>query len=129
MNAWYQELVKPYGTPPNWVFGPVWTTLYAMIVASIVIYLRNRPADAGHSVTTLLVVHIVSNLIWTPLFFRLQSIALALVDIVILDITLALLIVAFWKVSKPASVLLWPYMLWVSYATYLNVAFLVLNRG
>ena len=128
MNAWYQELVKPLGTPPNWVFGPVWTTLYAMIVVSIAIYLRNRPSNAGHSVTALLVVHIVSNLIWTPLFFRLQSMALALVDIVILDITLALLIVAFWKVSKPASVLLWPYMLWVSFATYLNVAFLVINR-
>jgi len=128
MNDWYQELARPFGTPPNWVFGPVWTTLYVMIAVSIAIYLRNRPVHAGHSVTALLIVHIVSNLIWTPLFFRLQSIALALVDIVILDITLVFLIVAFWKVSKPASILLWPYMLWVTYATYLNVAFLILNR-
>ena len=128
MNEWYQRLEKPFGTPPNWVFGPVWAVLYAMIAASIYLYMKKRTPEAGYGPLAILALHIIANLIWTLLFFRLNSIALALVDILILDVTLVVLIVLFWKTSRAASVLLWPYMLWVSFATYLNAAFLFLNR-
>jgi tryptophan-rich sensory protein len=128
LNEWYQRLEKPFGTPPNGVFGPVWAVLYAMIAASIYLYMKKRTPEAGYGPLAILALHIIANLIWTLLFFRLNSIALALVDILILDVTLVVLIVLFWKTSRAASVLLWPYMLWVSFATYLNAAFLFLNR-
>ena len=128
VNEWYESLERPLGTPPNWVFGPVWTVLYAMIVASIYIFLKNRRDDSGYGLIAILVLHIVANLAWTGLFFRLHSPALALVDILVLDATLVLIIVLFWKISRPASILLWPYLCWVLFATYLNAAFLFLNR-
>jgi tryptophan-rich sensory protein len=127
-NEWYQELERPSGTPPNWVFGPVWSILYAMIAASIYLYMKKRTPEEGYGPLIILALHIIANLIWTPLFFRLHSIALALIDILILDVTLVILIVLFWRISRAASVLLWPYMLWVSFATYLNAAFFFLNR-
>ncbi|MHC5058222.1 MAG: TspO/MBR family protein [Planctomycetota bacterium] len=128
MNEWYRGLKKPFGTPPNWVFGPVWTILYAMIAASIYLYVKKRTPEAGYGPLAILALHIVTNLIWTSLFFGLRSMALALVDILVLDVTLVVLIVLFWRTSRAASILLWPYMLWVSFATYLNAAFLLLNR-
>ena len=79
--------------------------------------------------TIILIVHLVANFSWTPLFFGAQNPLLALLDIIVLDVTLVVLIVLFWKASTIAAVLLIPYLCWVSFATYLNAGFYWLNRG
>ncbi|GAB4266660.1 MAG: hypothetical protein Kow0029_00520 [Candidatus Rifleibacteriota bacterium] len=128
MNQWYEQLNRPPLTPPNWIFGPVWTVLYLMIASSIFIFFKNRPAGANNLVLVFLGIHLISNFIWTWLFFGLKAPGFALIDIVILDITLVYLIFSFWPVSKASAILLCPYLCWVLFATYLNAAFFWLNR-
>lgn len=129
MNAWYQALQQPPLTPPNEVFGPVWTVLYGMIAVSIVLFLRKVRREWGYGVYGVIGVHILSNVAWTGLFFGLRSPGLALMDILLLDVTLVWMVRVFWKAHRVASILLWPYLAWVLFATYLNAAFWVLNRA
>ncbi len=129
MNDWYESLQRPALTPPNWVFGPVWTVLYIMIALSIFLIVKNQRAGSGLGIYILIALHLMTNFSWTPLFFRLQSPGLALIDILILDVTLALMIYYFWQTNRVASFLLWPYLLWVLFATYLNFSFYILNRN
>jgi len=128
VSTWYVELQKPSFNPPNWVFGPVWTVLYIMIASSIFLYLR-APAKQYFIVTvTVLVIHLVLNFVWTPLFFNLHSLFLALLDIILLDLTLICVLILFWKTSWVAGLLLIPYFFWVCLATYLSAGFFLLNR-
>ena len=129
MNTWYQELTRPYLTPPNWVFGPAWTILYIMIAISIIFYYQASGKERVILTTGILVVHLVANFSWTPLFFGVKAPLLALLDILVLDATLVALIYLFWQANTVAAVLLIPYLLWVSFATYLNAGFYWLNRG
>ncbi len=129
MNPWYENLQKPPLTPPGWVFGPVWTVLYLMIALSVFLFLRSSGGTAGRGIYVLLGVHLLANFVWSGLFFRLESPGWALLDILILDVTLIFLVVYFWEISRVSSVLLWPYTLWVLFATYLNAGFVILNRG
>ena len=127
MNNWYQTLEKPALTPPGWIFGPVWSVLYLMIFVSIGIFIkRNRLKKPW--IYGLVVFHLITNFIWTPLFFGMQNPGVALIDIALLDISLILMIIFFWKVDKLSSILLWPYLAWVLFATYLNCGFYILNR-
>ena len=128
MNAWYEGLKKPPLTPPNWIFGPVWTMIYLLIASSLYLYLRTKPKQHSEATVILLVIHLISNFIWTALFFRLQSPLLALLDIFVLDLSLAALIFLFQKTNKIAAALLLPYGLWVGFATYLNLGFFLLNK-
>jgi len=128
MNGWYQSLHRPPLTPPDWIFGPVWTVLYIMIALSIVLFVKNRTRGTGLAPYFWIILHLLANFSWTALFFRLRSPGLALIDIVVLDISLIVMIHYFWKTSRTASILLWPYSVWVLFATYLNVAFYILNR-
>ncbi len=128
MNAWYEGLKKPPLTPPNWIFGPVWTIIYLMIASSLYLYLRTKPKQHPEATVILLVIHLISNFIWTALFFRLQSPLLALLDIFVLDLSLAALIFFFHRTNRIAATLLFPYGLWVGFATYLNLGFFLLNR-
>ena len=128
MNEWYQSLTKPFLNPPGWVFGPVWTVLYIMITLSILLFLKNVKNSTGYNIYILLGIHIISNFAWTSIFFGLKSPFWALLDLVVLDITLVFLITNFWQVSKVSSILLWPYLLWVLFATYLNAGIWWLNR-
>jgi len=129
MNSWYQELTRPYLTPPNWVFGPAWTVLYIMIAVSIIMYYSTSGKQQVLLTTIILVVHLVANFAWTPIFFGLQNPLFALLDIIVLDVTLLALIYLFWQANPFAAVLLIPYLCWVSFATYLNAGFYWLNRG
>ncbi len=128
MNAWYEGMKKPPLTPPNWLFGPVWTMIYLMIASSLYLYLRTKSKHHPETTVTLLVIHLISNFIWTALFFSLQSPLLALFDIFVLDLSLAAIIFLFRKTNKIAAALLLPYGLWVGFATYLNMGFFLLNR-
>jgi translocator protein len=128
MNDWYEGLQRPALTPPNWVFGPVWTVLYIMIAISIFLFVKNHKTGIGFRIYFLIALHLIANLSWTALFFRVQSPGLALIDIIVLDVTLMLMIYNFWQTNRMASILLWPYLLWVLFATYLNFSFYILNR-
>lgn len=129
MNAWYEGLKKPPLTPPNWIFGPVWTMIYLLIVSSLYFYLRTKPKQHPEATVIVLVIHLISNFVWTALFFSFQSPLLALLDIFVLDLSLAALIFLFQKTNRIAAALLLPYGLWVGFATYLNLGFYLLNRS
>ena len=129
MNNWYETLNKPVLTPPNWVFGMVWPILYVMIAVSIVMFVKASWNKNAVWIYILIGAHLCCNFIWTTLFFTLQLPGLALVDIVVLDVTLVVMLLIFWKVNKIAGALLVPYLVWVLFATYLNAAFYVLNKA
>ena len=128
MNDWYENLQRPALTPPNWIFGPVWTVLYIMIAVSIFLFVKNHKTGTGFGIYFLIALNLIANFSWTVLFFRLQSPGLAVIDIVVIDISLILVIYYFWQTNRIASTLLWPYLLWVLFATYLNFSFYVLNK-
>lgn len=127
MNVWYSTLSRPPLTPPDWIFAPVWSVLYVTITVSIVLYYRSPAKSQVWLTTGILVFHLIANFIWTALFFRLQSPALALADILFMDISLVVIIISFWSSSRAAAVLLIPYLIWILFATYLNFGFFILN--
>jgi len=128
VDGWYASLQRPPGTPPNAVFGPVWLAIYAMIGVALAL-LWHCPADtrAKRRALRLFALQMGLNLLWTPAFFGLQRIDLALVVILPLLVLIALTVRAAAPISRLAATLLLPYFLWVGYATYLNIGFLLLN--
>lgn len=128
MNAWYATLKRPPLTPPDWIFGPVWTVLYIMIAVSLFLYYRGERGRAPARVTALIAANISSNIAWTPLFFGCRNPAAALADILILVATLVGIIAHFRRNHPVSALLLIPYLVWVSFATYLNAGFYLLNK-
>lgn len=128
MNAWYATLKRPPFTPPNWVFGPVWAILYLMIAVSLFLFYRNEKEPVPIRINALIGTHIASNLTWTSLFFGRQNPAAALVDIFILVVTLVAMIAYFRRKHPVSAVLLIPYLVWVTFATYLNTGIYLLNK-
>jgi benzodiazapine receptor len=126
-GSWYSSIIKPDFTPPNWVFGPAWTTLYVMMGASL--YLLLEAGESLHKKYALLPfsIQLLLNFFWSVLFFGLNSPFLALLEIAFLWIAIAATIFFSWRVSKNASLLLIPYILWVSFAAFLNYSILMLN--
>ena len=121
VDGWYASADKPSFNPPNWLFAPVWTTLYAaMAVAAWLVWRR------GGDLWTWWV-QLALNLAWTPVFFAGQWLWPALVVIIALDVAVAVTTVAFWRVSRPAGLLFVPYLAWVLFATALNTAIAALN--
>lgn len=124
--AWYATLNKPSFNPPNWVFAPVWTTLYVMMaVAAWLVWRTHKPET--HYALTVYGVQLALNFFWSILFFRLHSPGLALIDILAMWLAIATTIALFWPIDWRAGALLVPYLAWVSYATALNAAIWVLN--
>ena len=116
---WYVALWKPAWTPPNWVFGPVWTVLYVLIgIAGWMIFSRPSPSSAKY----LWVSQLILNALWSWLFFGLHNTLLALLDIVALVACIAVLIIVSYQRQRMVSWLLLPYLAWVAYASTLNAA-------
>jgi benzodiazapine receptor len=127
--GWYENLQRPPGTPPNWLFGPVWISLYAMIGAAFaIIWHRAEPGAVQRAAMIWFTVQLVLNLAWTPVFFGMHQMLVALVVIVGLWVVIAVTIAQFRRLNPVAAMLLTPYLLWVSYATYLNGGYWFLNR-
>ncbi len=122
--TWYKLLDKPSFAPPNWVFGPVWTTLYTLIGISLFLIWQNKKKPS----TKLFFVHLFLNAIWSPIFFGLKDLGLAFAVILLMDITLIVIIKYFYKFSKLAAYLLIPYLLWISFASVLNFSIWQLNN-
>lgn len=128
-GGWYAGLNRPPGTPPDWIFGPVWIVLYLSIglASALVAAMPAERRVRGWLLAT--VVQLLLNAAWTPLFFGWHRTDLSLVVIGLLLIAIITTIVLFWRTRPLAGQLLVPYALWVGYATYLNAGFVVLNRG
>jgi benzodiazapine receptor len=122
---WYASLAKPSFTPPNAVFGPVWTILYLMM--AVAVWRIGGGDPARKRAVVLFAVQLALNAIWSPVFFGLEMPGLGLAVIVALLVSLAATVVVFWRIDRAAGLLLAPYLLWVCYATALNAAIVVLN--
>lgn len=128
IDTWYSTLQKPVFSPPNWIFGPVWTLLYLMMGISLYIFWNAKThTKERHQGLSLFFVQLALNVIWSILFFGLHLPFVALIDIMALWLTIFLTIIKFNASSKPAAYLLIPYLLWVSFATILNLAIVLLN--
>lgn len=127
--TWYAVLNKPSLNPPNWVFGPVWTVLYTLMGISLFIVWKKR--EQGFNIVSALYIfftQLILNAAWSIVFFGVKSISGALILIIILWFTILLTIIKFSNISKPSSYLLIPYILWVSFAAYLNYSIYSLNK-
>ncbi|MBQ8634995.1 tryptophan-rich sensory protein [bacterium] len=124
---WFNTLNKPFLAPPDWLFTPVWIVLYIMIAASFFLFLSGGIKKEKHMPLIFFLAQLALNFAWSPIFFGMQNILGAFIIIVFLYIFLILTIITFFKHSKMASLLLIPYLIWISFAAYLNFGYLVLN--
>jgi benzodiazapine receptor len=133
VDGWYAEAEKVFWSPPNVLFGPVWTALYALMAIAAWLVWRERKVRDVRRPLTLYVIQLVLNAVWTPVFFGLYPLVgvaalwVALAIIVALDILVLLTMLAFWRVRRAAAVLLIPYWAWVLFATTLNAGIAVLQ--
>lgn len=127
-GEWYAGLERPALNPPNWIFGPVWSVLYLLIAVSGWLVWRARGA-AGRRRLGLVIffVQLVLNALWSWIFFGLHALGWALVEIVVLNLTIVALVVVFRRLSRTAAWMLVPYWLWVSFASYLTWGYWRLN--
>lgn len=124
-GPWYEALAKPAWNPPNWLFGPAWTTLYAlMALAAWKVWIAVGRVDRALALYGL---QLLLNGLWSWLFFGLQRIDLALLDILALWLLVLATLVLFWRRDRLAGILMVPYLLWLSFAAALNLAIWQLN--
>ena len=127
-GPWYQRLRKPSWQPPDWLFGPAWTLIFALSTASAVHAWRNAQNRAQRDwVIVLFALNGFLNVLWSTLFFALRRPDWALIEVALLWLSILLPIVAFWRFAKPASLYLLPYLVWVSLAAFLNLTVVRLN--
>ncbi len=124
-EPWYSELIKSNFNPPDWVFAPVWTTLYLMMTLAIWLFWHSKNRDMN--TIYIYFIHILFNTTWSVVFFALHNILLALINLVILIILIIILMLRFKRVNKISSYLMIPYLLWSCYALFLNFNLLILN--
>ena len=127
VRDWYPRLRKPVGTPPSWVFGPAWTTLYVLMAISAWLVWR----DYGSGARPALMIffgQLALNVAWSAIFFGSRLIGVALAEIAILWLAIAFNMLVFYWLKPIAAWLLAPYLLWVTYASYLNFGIWRLNR-
>lgn len=128
VTTWYTTLNKPSFNPPNWLFAPVWSTLYAMMgVAAGLVWARSAETYKVKAALSVFALQLALNSLWSILFFGLRNPTVALVEIVVLWIAIFLTIRRFYPISKWAAWLLIPYLLWVSFASVLNLFIVILN--
>lgn len=126
--TWYATLNKPFFAPPNWLFGPAWTLLYFLMGAAFyLIWKQGWQKKKNKIAGKYFLAQLALNFIWSPIFFGLRMPLLGLIVIVAMWIMIAITMKKFYPLSKPAFYLLVPYLLWVSFATLLNGAIVVLN--
>ncbi|MFA6007548.1 MAG: TspO/MBR family protein [Candidatus Shapirobacteria bacterium] len=122
VKTWYvTDLVKPSFNPPSWLFGPVWTTLFLLMGVALYLVWQRKKISKWFWIQLLL------NILWSVLFFGVKRPDLAFLEIVVLWIAILKTILEFGKVNKKAGRLLWPYLLWVSFAAFLNLMIVRLN--
>ena len=126
--GWYASLNQPSFNPPNWVFGPVWTTLYIIMGISLFMILKMEVSKERNQAILIFMAQLFLNFCWSFFFFYFKMIGLALIDIAALWIMIVIMLVRFHKLKPVAAYINIPYLLWVTFATVLNAAYFFLNR-
>jgi benzodiazapine receptor len=127
IQGWYMTLQKAPFNPPSFLFGPVWTALYFIMAVALFLVLQKKLKKQRNFLIILFSAQLVLNFLWSVIFFGAHLPWAAFLEILLLWISIALLIVDFWKYSKPAAILLVPYLAWVSFASILNLFVALLN--
>lgn len=127
VESWFTTITKPTFNPPNWLFAPVWTTLYIMMGIALFLVWNKKSTLSKNKAFLFFAVQMILNFLWSMIFFYQHEIGWALVDIILLWIMIIFTIFAFAPFSKTASWLLVPYICWVSFATLLNYSIWHLN--
>lgn len=129
IGPWYRDLKKPSLQPPDWLFGPAWTIILGLAAWSAVTAWTAADTTAERTaVIILFATNALFHFLWSPLFFRYRRPDWALVEVVFLWASLVALVIGLWPISRFASLLILPYLLWVSFAAWLNWAIVRLNR-
>lgn len=126
--TWYAALIRPELAPPNWLFAPVWTVLFFLMgFAAFLVWRKGFVRSDVKMALALFVFQLILNTVWSVIFFGFQNLGVAFMEILFLWCAIVATMVAFVKISRTAMLLLVPYILWVSFAVYLNYLFWMLN--
>jgi benzodiazapine receptor len=132
VTNWFPTLVKPWFSPPSWLFGPVWIIMYFLMGLSLYIIWNSKAELSKQKYRKqffiLFGIQLILNALWSFLFFGLKTPIYGLIDILFLDIVVAMTIIYAYRVSKYAVILLAPYMVWITFATLLNFEIVLLNK-
>jgi len=126
---WYATLNRPSFNPPNWIFGPVWTTLYILMGISFFLIWKQEASKDRNRAILIFLLQLLLNFAWSFIFFYFNMIGLALVEIILLWISIVMMLIVFYKIKPTASYINIPYLLWVTFATVLNASYYFLNRS
>ena len=126
-SVWYDSLIKPTFQPPAWIFTPIWIILYLTLFISLILYSVTITSKNKMNGYVYFIVHMIFNLLWSPVFFYLHKIDIALVIVFIMIFTAVLMIIQYFRVSKSAGFILLPYFAWLIFAAFLNFQLLMLN--
>jgi tryptophan-rich sensory protein len=129
VNGWYNTINKPSFNPPNWIFAPVWTTLYVMMgIAFYIVWIKVEQNKIKTKAIIFYFIQLILNFCWSVIFFYAAEPGWAFIEILLLWSMIAATIIKFAKISKPAAWLMAPYIVWVSFAAVLNFSIWWLNR-
>jgi benzodiazapine receptor len=126
-DVWYDALSKPVWNPPGWIFAPVWIVLYVLMGTAAGLIWQRRAISQSTLALNFYVIQLILNIIWPLIFFGMRNPGLAFAEICLLWIAIVATLFAFWRVYRPASFLLMPYFLWVSFAAVLNLTIWRMN--
>jgi benzodiazapine receptor len=128
IQTWYATLNRSPFAPPNWLFAPVWTALFLLMGISLfLVWQKGIKEHKNRLAVIIFIIQLILNILWSILFFGLQSPFAAFIEIIVLWLAILFTIIKFYKISKTAGILLIPYILWVSFAAILNFSFWIIN--
>ena len=127
ISTWYADLNKPVFNPPNYLFGPVWTGLYILMGVSLFLVWKSPSSDARNTALLIFGIQLLLNFAWSFIFFYFHQVGWALVEILLVWLSILIMIFVFQNLNKTAAYIQIPYLIWVSFATVLNAAIWRLN--
>jgi benzodiazapine receptor len=127
INDWYVSINKPSFNPPNYLFGPVWTTLYILMGISFFMILQSPANEFRKKAVAIFCIQLLLNFCWSFIFFKFQLLGLAFIEIILIWLSIITMIIIFFEINKKAALLQIPYLLWVSFASVLNGSIWFLN--
>ena len=128
VNTWYLSLLKPHLSPPNWIFAPVWNFIYLLLAIAFYKIGTSEFLEEQKRARQIFCVQLFLDVVWSAVFFGLRSPYLGFLVIILLLVTIVWTIVYFRRISKQTSYLLYPYLAWVCFASYLNYSLWILNH-
>ena len=128
VNSWYPQLIRPEFAPPNWVFAPVWNVLYLLMAVSVYLIWSSAGQKTKKLALMVFAFQLFLNMAWSAVFFGLRSPASGFLVMIVLIAAILWNIFLFWQISRKSALLLFPYLCWVGFASYLNYGYWILNR-